>query len=195
MSRFVNPIPQFILENGDLAAGGTISFYKSGTNEFLEIFADVNETIPIANPITLGSRGEVPNVFYSQSARAVLEDADGVQIFDVDPVGGTAATGEFQIWDSNVVYEQLDIAYGSNGLPYVSIANNNQGNDPTLNANNNQFWTKLVVIEDWNAQYPYGANDIVYYEGFLYRSVVEDNIGIDPATDDSTNWVSIANAQ
>ena len=194
MSRFTNPIPQFILENGDLAAGGTLSLYESGTNVLLSIYADVNESTPIANPVTLGSRGEVPNIFYSLSARAVVADASGNQIFDVDPVGGTTASGAYQIWDSNVVYGVNDIVFGSNSEPYISLTNQNEGNDPTLDAGNNEFWTELLEIKYWNAQETYAANSLTFEDGAIYRSTITSNSGNQPSTDGANNWVSIADA-
>ena len=194
MSRFTNPIPQFILENGDLAAGGTLSLYESGTNVLLSIYADVNESTPIANPVTLGSRGEVPNIFYSLSARAVVDDAAGNQIFDVDPVGGTTASGAYQIWDSNVVYSVNDIVFGSNSEPYISLTNQNEGNDPTLDAGNNQFWTELLEIKYWNAQEIYAVNSLTFESGVIYRSTIASNAGNQPSTDGANNWVSIADA-
>ena len=194
MSRFTNPIPQFILENGDLAAGGTLSLYESGTNVLLSIYADVNESTPIANPVTLGSRGEVPNIFYSLSARAVVDDAAGNQIFDVDPVGGTTASGAYQIWDSNVVYSVNDIVFGSNGEPYISLTNQNEGNDPILDAGNNQFWTELLEIKYWNTQEIYAVNSLTFESGVIYRSTIASNAGNQPSTDGANNWVSIADA-
>jgi|TARA_R110002167_G_scaffold9262_2_gene42480 hypothetical protein len=194
MSRFTNPIPQFILENGDLAAGGTLSLYESGTNVLLSIYADVNESTPIANPVTLGSRGEVPNIFYSLSARAVVDDAAGNQIFDVDPVGGTTASGAYQIWDSNVVYSVNDIVFGSNSEPYISLTNQNEGNDPILDAGNNQFWTELLEIKYWNAQEIYAVNSLTFESGVIYRSTIASNAGNQPSTDGANNWVSIADA-
>ena len=194
MSRFTNPIPQFILENGDLAAGGTLSLYESGTNVLLSIYADVNESTPIANPVTLGSRGEVPNIFYSLSARAVVDDAAGNQIFDVDPVGGTTTSGAYQIWDSNVVYSVNDIVFGSNGEPYISLTNQNEGNDPILDAGNNQFWTELLEIKYWNAQEIYAVNSLTFESGVIYRSTIASNAENQPSTDGANNWVSIADA-
>ena len=195
MSRFNNPIPQFILENGDLAAGGELTFYESGSNTILSIYADINESAPIANPVTLGSRGEVPNIFFSQSARVRLTDINGNQLFDVDPVGGASASGAFQIWNSNVVYNENDIVFGSNGSPYISIVIQNEGNDPILSAGNNPFWSQLLQVKFWNAAESFNPNDIVNQQGVLYKGITSDNEGNDPSTDDANNWISIADAR
>lgn len=195
MSRFINPQPQFILAGGELASGATMAFYETGTNDFKTIFADVNETTPIDNPITLGARGEVPDVFYSGTARVVAIDAEGTQIFDLDSVGTGGATGAYSTWDSNAVYSQGDIIYGFDGLPYQSLVNENEGNDPTLNPNNNTNWTQLFQVTSYNAQVTYQPNEFVFYDGVIYRSVSPDNIGNDPSTDGAANWVSVADAR
>lgn len=193
MSRFINPIPQYILANGDVAAGGTLTFYESGTDTLLTIYADVNETTPIANPVSLGDRGEVPNIFFSASARCVLNDVGGTQIFDVDPVSSDQGAGEWEIWNSNIVYSQSDIAFGINGLAYISLQNENQGNDPVLDAGANPFWSQLVLPEVYNSSVTYQPNDFAFESGVVYRSLISDNIGNQPSLDDGTRWKSIAN--
>lgn len=195
MSRFINPQPQFILAGGELASGATMAFYETGTNDFKTIFADVNETTPIDNPITLGARGEVPDVFYSGTARVVAIDAEGTQIFDLDSVGTGGSTGAYSTWDSNTVYSDGDIVYGYDGYPYQSLVNENEGNDPTLNANNNANWTQLFRVTSYNAQVTYQPNDFVFYDGVIYRSVSSDNNANDPSTDGAANWVSVADAR
>lgn len=195
MSRFINPIPQFILSNGDLAAGGTLTFYESGTDIKLPIYSDVNETIQISNPVTLGGRGEVPNVFFTASARCVFADANGDQIFDVDPVNSDQGQGEFEQWNSNIIYEKNDIVFGIDGKIYISIANQNQGNDPTLDAGDNLFWAGVFIPNVWNSNVSYNTNDVVFSAGELFRSLIADNVGNDPQTDLGGNWKSIANAQ
>lgn len=195
MSRFTNPIPQYVLEDGDLAVGGTLTFYESGTNTLLNIFADDVETLPIANPVVLGSRGAVPNIFFSQTARVLLQDANGVEIFDVDPVdtGSGGAGSAFSLWSSATTYDTGDLVYGSNGLPYVSIASDNLGSDPTFNANNNAFWSQVVLLNQWNALDIYRLNDLVVIDGGVYVSQISDNTNNDPTTD-TANWLSISDA-
>lgn len=194
MSRFTNPIPQFSKANGDLLAGGTLTFYASGTDVLLPIFGDVNETISIQNPVTLGSRGEVPSIFFSASARCVLADFDGVQIFDVDPVSSDGTVGAFETWESNVVYSDNDLVYGSDGKPYVSLQGNNQSNDPTQDPENNAFWSQLNQLRTWNANEIYLVGDLVVESGFIYKSQSTSNINNRPSTDNGTNWASLTAA-
>jgi hypothetical protein len=194
MSRFINPQPQYLLANGDIAAGGTLTFYETGTNTLLDIFSDVGQTIPLANPITLGSRGEVPNIFYSSSARCVFVDADGNQVFDLDPVGGSASGGAYEVWDSNIVYDQNDIVTGADGNPYISLAPQNEGNQPTLDPENNTFWARLAQLGEWNSTVSYAGNSLVIQDGTIFRSLISNNVGNSPITDDGTQWKSVADA-
>ena len=193
MARFINPIPQYTLSNGDIAAGGTLTFYESGTDTLLIIYADINESIPIANPITLGSRGEVPNIFFSSSARCVFNDSNDNQIFDVDPVNSSIASGEFEIWNSNIIYTQSNIVFGSNGNIYISLIVENQGNNPILNAGNNQFWAQLILPEAWNSQVIYTPNEFAIENGIIFRSLISNNTGNQPSLDNGSQWKSIAN--
>lgn len=195
MPRFIDPVPQYILANGNIAAGGKLAFYESGHDTLIDLFADASQSIAIANPVELGSRGEVPNIFYSGSCRVVLQDAEGNQVFDVDPVGSSVAGGNFELWDSNVIYDQLDVVYGQDGQPYISLIPQNEGNDPLLNAGNNPYWSRMVVPQYWNAQVPYSANDLVAVDGTFYKSLIDLNYGIDPVTDGGVNWASLTDAR
>lgn len=194
MSRFTNPLPQYILENGDLAAGATLAFYESGTDTPISIYSDVNETIAITNPVTLGSRGEVPDIFFSESARCQLRDTNGVQVFDIDPINTGTISGAFEKWNSNIIYSQSDLVYSSTNAPYISIADNNQGNNPTLTPGNNQFWAELIIPQVWNEQSTYMLNQLVIESGIIYKSLIANNTANQPSTDNGTNWKSISDA-
>jgi len=194
MSRFSNPIPQFIAANGDLLAGGTLAFYASSTDVLLPIFGDVNETIAIQNPVTLNGRGAVPNIFFSASARCVLTDANGVQIFDVDPVSSETGGGAFEPWQSNIVYAANSLVFASDGIPYISLVGNNQGNDPTQNVDDNDKWSQLNQIRVWNAREIYNINILVIEGGTLYKSATNGNLNNRPSNDNGSNWQAITAA-
>lgn len=194
MSRFINPIPQFFLSNGDLISGGQLTFYASSTDVLLPIFADVNEEVAIQNPVTLGGRGEVPSIFFSASARAVLTDAQGVQIFDVDPIGADGGTSAFEPWQSNVVYAANSLVFGADNDPYISLIGNNQGNDPTQNVGDNDNWSQLNQIRVWNAREIYNLDILVIEDGTLYKSATNSNINNRPSTDNGSNWQAITAA-
>ena len=166
---------------------GTLTFYETGTTTLKTVYSDVNLGTPIANPVSLGSLGEEPNIFFAGSARVIGKDSDGVQVFDRDPIGDDAAVGEFGAWDSNTVYAINDLVTGSNGNRYRSLQNTNQGNDPTLSPGANQYWEHIKFIPTWNNTISYALNDFVVKDGSIYRSLGGSNLNNDPATDDG-NW-------
>jgi len=124
-SPFFNPVFQFTDPNGVPYAGGSLAFYESGTNTPLATYSDSGLTVPNPNPVPLGSGGFPATPIWLQNLeyRVVLSDANGVQIWLVDPLetGGdftetvvvsgsgsigfeainTAADGETWGWYSN----------------------------------------------------------------------------------------------
>lgn len=93
------PILQFWLNNGQLAAGGSILTTVGGVNA--ATYQDVGLTTPLPNPIPLNSRGEVSNaagascqLFLPQSTIYVftLFDAGGNQIWQAAYVNGILTT-------------------------------------------------------------------------------------------------------
>ena len=195
MSRFINPIPQFMLSNGDVASSGTLTFYEYNTDVLLTIYGDENLTTTITNPVTLGDRGEVPNIFFSETARVVFRDSEGNQIFDVQPLAtGGDGSGGISGWDANTTYSQFEIVYASDGEYYVSNVNDNTTNDPTDTTDDSGFWTRLEFIRHWNAQESYQVNDVVFRSGKLYVGQSSDNLNNIPTTDLGTNWRDITDA-
>lgn len=197
MARYINPVPGL-----PYPPGGKLFFYKSGTNELLTgLFADELETIAQENPVTLGADGSTPNVFYSGSARVVLQDAPvtcggtGEQIWERDPVGGERNLANFELWDAVVIYGQNDIVEASNGKFYISLVNGNQGNDPTLLPNNNPNWTEIRFVDVWNAQESFAVGNVAQTnDGLLWTSITSPNLGNNPATDNGTNWMPAVDA-
>ena len=64
MARIIDAFTQFFDDNGDPLVDGFLKFVESGTNNTdKDTSADVNETIPNANPVPLDGAGRCPNVF------------------------------------------------------------------------------------------------------------------------------------
>lgn len=195
MPRFINPIPQYILSDGDLAAAGTLTFYELNSDIPLTIYGDNEETTTIANPVFLGDRGEVPNVFFSVSARVVFADASGNQIFDIQPVeAGGGSGGGVSGWSTNITYGQLSIVFGSDSQFYISLKNDNTGNDPAATADDSANWSRLKLFRFWNDQETYQMDDIVLRGAVLYVSRIGDNLANDPALDAGGNWITLYDA-
>lgn len=188
MSRYINPGDQYFDNSGNPLAGGVLKFYESGTNTPLIVYSDSAETIIAGSEITLNAAGRVPNIFYTGTARVILEDSDGVQIFDRDPVGGESQFNNFSVWDNSVIYQQYDIVRGSNGLFYESIQNENQGNNPTDNPLSNTAWKEVQLVNIWNTNINYPVGYILREADRLYVSLISNNQGNQPSTDGGANW-------
>lgn len=176
--RFSNPVPQFTDDAGDPVVSGTLDFFETGGSTRKNTFADVNQNILNNNPVLLSGSGRVPNIFYPGTARVVLKNSSGTQIFDRDVVGVLGTGAAFEDWNSVVEYEQEAYVVGSDGEIYRSLQNNNLGNDPTTSTT---FWERVEFISEWNENVSYNLNDIAKgSDGFIYRSVVGSNLNNDP---------------
>ena len=185
MSRFGSLGTQYFDDAGDPLINGYIYFYESGTTTPKTTYADVNLTIPNANPVQLTAAGRQPNVFFDGSAKAVLTKSDYVQVEVRDPVGDDVIGGT-TAWISTVIYDQYEHARGTNGYDYVSLAGGNIGNDPVSSP---EYWTKIIEVKVWNTNETYAADDVVLgTDGMLYTSLVSSNSANNPTTDDLTKW-------
>jgi hypothetical protein len=189
MSRYVNPVPQYLDGAGDPVVNGKLFVYESEQNVLKSTFADQKQTIPNTNPIILDSAGRTPNTFYTGTARIVLQDSSGLQLFERDPVGGQNDFGAFGDWAISVSYDIDDIVQRL-GKFYLSKINANQGNDPSLSEGNNANWTLINFLQLHDTTTVYGLGDIVNTStGLLWASQTASNTGNNPTTDDGTNWL------
>lgn len=189
MPRYINPVPGYTYPSY-----GKLYFYKTATNTALTTYKDELETTPNANPVLLDALGRVPNTFYTGKARVVLHDANDEQVWERDPAGGEGALGDFEVYDEAVSYEKDDITKTADGIFYISIQNENQGNSPILNAGSNAYWMQISFIDIYNSSKSYTAGNVVQTsEGYLWRSVTSSNSGNSPLTNDGTNWLPAIN--
>jgi len=193
MARFTNPVPQYLDGAGNPLVNAKLTFFASGTTTEIITYADELETIPNANPILLGSDARVPNAWYSGSARVVLTADDlttgqcGVQIWDRDPVGGENDAGDFALWVTTIDYDLNDIVEGSDNKFYKSLANGNQGNDPTVSPSS---WEQINFLGVYNANKSYSIGDVAQTtDGNTWASQINSNIGNDPSIDSGSNWL------
>ena len=105
MSRYVNPVAQYLDGASSPVVNGKLFYFESEQNLAKSTFADQAETILNTNPVILDSAGRTPNIFYTGSARVVLQDAAGVQIWERDPVGDTSSFADFGQWLSYITYD------------------------------------------------------------------------------------------
>jgi len=186
MARIIDAFTQFFDDNGDPLVNGFLKFVESGTNNTdKDTFADVNESIPNANPVPLDGAGRCPNVFGTGAYNVISYTNAMVQIQQFDPVSADTLLGAFSGWDSVTIYDEGDIVVGSNGLYYRSITADNQNQNPVSSPGQ---WEEFKVIGIWNTNITYASGDSVYgSDGFLYTSRVGSNLGNNPTTD-ATNW-------
>jgi hypothetical protein len=94
-------LPPVLDFNGDVVAGGSVTFYETNTTTPVAIWSDIAATIPLANPLTLDSAGRPSNqIFYvgTVAVKEVIKDAGGATLYTVDPsprfsVTAAAASG------------------------------------------------------------------------------------------------------
>jgi hypothetical protein len=75
--------------NGVPRAGGTISFFQTGTSTPQNTFTDSTLATPNANPVVSDSNGLFPPIYLGApfDYKAILKDANGVTIATRDPLG------------------------------------------------------------------------------------------------------------
>lgn len=185
--RYGNPVTQYLDDSGSPLVSGKLTFFATGTNTLLDTFVDINLSIPNTNPVILTAAGRLPNVFLqSASYKVILTDKDDVQIFERDPVGGELESGSFAEWNSLTIYSLNDIVEFDDRF-YISITNNNSGNQPDINP---AQWSEIKLIGLWNPNEIYSINDLVQgSDGRLYVSAGNNNLNNDPTADD-INWNS-----
>lgn len=187
MPRNINPVPQY-LRLGLPVEKGRMFYFKAGTREPLDTFKDAAETPSKKNehPVRLTPNGELPNVFFTGTAKQVLTTADGLHVFERDPVGGENQLGDFALYDNTVVYDLNDKVEALDGKFYISLSNVNQGNDPiTVNSK----WSEIRFLGVYNAAQSYSIGEVVQEsDGSLWRSIVALNLGNTPSSS-STKWL------
>lgn len=87
--RFVNPAPVFFDVPGtELANGGFLHFYETGTTTNKTTYSDTAGTIPNANPVPLDSSGRAnTSIWLSGNYTVVLKDSLGATVWtrDIQP--------------------------------------------------------------------------------------------------------------
>lgn len=186
MPRYIDPVPQYLLTDGDPSPAGKLYFFESGTNTPLTTYADVNETIANPHPVILSGDGSTPNIFFSEAAKVKRTDSDDVQLWERDPVVTATTTSALGgTWDAITVYNIGDIAE-VNDVLYVSITNNNQNNNPVTEATD---WTEFDLLKRWNVNETYKVGDpVTGSDGLVYVSAINSNTGTDPTTSNDSVW-------
>lgn len=74
-------------QNGSFESGARMTVYKQGTTTLEPLYANVERTVPINNPVTADGYGVFPPIYWNdaQPIRLLIEQSNGVDAFDVDP--------------------------------------------------------------------------------------------------------------
>ena len=159
MTRFVNPVPQFFDDAGNVLAGGKLYFYDTGTTTLKNTYSDSDLTTPNTNPVILDGEGRVATgdgeIFLSGDYNVHLFDSNDVQVWERDPV--SSVDDLTRVWSNGSTYNKNQIVIGSNDLFYISLTDNNAGNDPTTDDGSN--WTRIQFLQDWAKGKTYVAGE------------------------------------
>jgi len=159
MTRLIDGFEQFFDGAGNPLIKGELNFFESGSSTVRKTtFSDAAEKLPNSNPVILGGDGRAPNVFGSGSYRAILTDADEVQIILRDPIGGDLASPFGADWSATVTYSAVDVVR-DDGRYWQSLVNDNLNNQPSSDAGSN--W-ELAVI---------GLSDVAGVAGQVFATV------------------------
>lgn len=91
---FVLPRQTALDEDASPMAGALAYFFRSGTTELQPIYADIELTTPLENPLPADSAGRFPKAYLDPTApsnyRVRITSASGVQIYQEDDIATTA---------------------------------------------------------------------------------------------------------
>lgn len=188
MTRFINPVPQFFDDAGNVLANGLLYFYDTGTNNLKNTYSDAALTIPNTNPVALDGEGRVANgdgsIFLSGNYKVRLEDENNVQVWERDPV--SSVDDLTRDWSNGSAYEKDQIVVGSNGYFYISLVDNNTGNDPTTDDGSN--WTRIQFLQDWAKGKTYNVGEWVVGSDDLIYIAKTSTTNNDPINGDTSAW-------
>lgn len=182
MKRFINPVPQYFLNNGDLASAGFLHFFENGsTTTRKDTYNGPDGVTKNLNPVPLNGSGRVPSIFGEGLYTVECTDNDGVQLWIRNDIEFSGSEGQFSDYSPNINYRLNDIARYTDGYYYRSDSANNKGNTPSSSSTK---WSRITFIEVFNPNKSGGYDEgaIVDYDGYLYRSNSNDNTDTPPDT-------------
>ena len=190
MGRYVNPKPQYLDGNLEVYKGGQLFFFESGTSTPKDTFRDAGLTLVNANPVRLGADGRVPEIFLAEDApyKVILRTAptefnpEGVQIWEVDPVGGETTSGQFDPWEGARNYQENELVVEAD--KYYRAIRETVNENPTTNSD---AWALVRFMEEWNPNISYAIDDFVYFGQFVYFSKTGSNLNNSPDLN-PLNW-------
>ena len=141
MSRFINPVPQYLNSAGDPIVSGQMFFYEVGSTTPKDVYLDAALTIPAANPVLLNADGRMPDTYLLGSYRTILSEPSSGEQWERDNVGSEFTDGYGRAWNSTVTYNAPEVVL-YDGVYYMSLTNNNIDNTPGPNSGN---WKSIYL--------------------------------------------------
>lgn len=181
MSRFIDPVPQYRLDNDKLASSGLMEFYENKNySTKKDTYADPGETIKNTNPLKLDGQGRMPPCFGTGLYSVKLYAYDNAAIDkkgelqwtrdDVDLSSGSG--GAFNEWSPVQTYRLGDIVK-DNGQYYVlDNATTSKADRPSTTPTK---WGKTINIKEFTPGRSYPLNETVSKAGRLYQSNEANN--------------------
>lgn len=113
MSLFHAGLQPAIDSNGDPISGATWNFYQSGTLTPTNVYSNSALVTSVGSSITANSSGRFAAVFVNDAVatRAILKDAGGATILDVDPVTVSSGAG--------TIVSSIDVDGGATGMSFT----------------------------------------------------------------------------
>lgn len=156
--RFTNPQPQFADDDGEILAGGSLTFMVSGSSTLATTYDDddLEAGDANANPVVLDADGRPSvDIFLDPAVeyRCILKDADGVTIWDKDPLanGSIAAAIAAHNADPDAHQEATESVFGFTQYASQSETNTGTATDraitPATLAGRTATETRAGVIE------------------------------------------------
>lgn len=181
MSRYTNPVPQYLDDAGNPLVDGKLYFYETGTSTLADTYADSAETILNSNPVILSGSGEAPNIFFTGTLKVKLTDSDENQSWERDPVTSGTTGAIVTDWDALVTYGISDVVR-YDFLYYISLQNDNINKAPDTETSWWATYPNGDIVCDTVTADTVTADDFV---GDLQGEVTEDNLSSTSDTPDN----------
>ena len=192
MSRFINPVPQYLNSAGDPIVAGQMFFYEVGSTTPKDVYLDADLTIPAANPVLLDADGRMPDTFLSGVYRTILSEPSSGEQWERDNVGSEFNEGYGSAWSSTTVYNIPDVVL-FNGAYYQSLINNNINNSPAPGSSTGAWSINSVVVlsgSNSNGTYRVWADGTIEQWGIIPTLVATTTSGTFPIPFTSTVHVT-----
>jgi hypothetical protein len=190
MSRFINPVPQFFLNDGSIASSGKLEFFENGDYSTQKnTYNDSLMTIANTNPVSLDGQGRMPSCFGSGLYSVKFYAYDNTQPGgkgslqwtrdDVDLSGGGG--GAFIDWSAVVTYPIGSLVKDGDNYYILYGSTTSLGERPSTTPTE---WEQVAFLTVFNDNKTYSEDEVIIYNGFIYRSLVNGNNDTPP----SANW-------